>query len=63
MRASPSDNSLDYDAEEGSGERGERIRKASPAGSGDTSHYLPALYPDASQYRSPQKRVYGLSNR
>ena len=59
MRASPSDSGLDYDAEEGSGERGERIRKASPAGhnSGDMNHYLPALYSDASRHGSPQKRV------
>lgn len=65
MRAPPSDNGLDYDAEEGicSSERGERTRKASPASSGDTNYYLPTLYSDAGQCGSPQKRVYGLSNR
>jgi hypothetical protein len=62
MRAPPTDNGLDYDAEEGSGER-ERIKKVSPAGSGDTNYYLPSLYSDATPHASPQKRVYGLSNR
>lgn len=61
MRASPSSSdSVDYDTEEVGSERGKQ--KVSPAGSGDTSYHLPSLYSNV-QHRSPQKRVYGLSNR
>ena len=61
MRAPPSSSdSVDYDTEEVCSERGKK--KVSPAGSGDTNHRLPSLYSDA-QHGSPQKRVYGLSNR
>ena len=70
MRAAPvtstnSQDIVDYDVEEVGSERGKR--KLSPAGSaGDTNPpRLPSLYSNTQtpQHGSPQKRVYGLSNR